>query len=167
MIELAPQPRPDHETPRSGWLGWAAAGTAFVAFAALALINSQSGLNGDPRTVNPTPGEPPYPPFLGVTNWPLVTSVTSVLLTLGFFGVVIRWSIRERRPHWALIVGIAALVAGALDPVANWATFTVFDDRTGKRLLRSSTNQSIEGSSGCGVAGSPIRSASPGTRWAR
>jgi hypothetical protein len=105
--------------------------TAFVAFAVLALINMQSGLHGDPRTFNPTPADPPYPPFLGVTDWPLVTSVTSVLLTIGFFGVVLRWSIRERRPHWALIVGIAALVAGALDPLANWATFTVFDPRVG------------------------------------
>jgi hypothetical protein len=28
-----------------------------------------------------------------------------------------------------LIVGIAAFCAGALDPQANWATFTVFDPR--------------------------------------
>ena len=123
-------PRPDHDDSA---VGSARVGgsrrTAFVAFAALALINMQSGLHGDPRTVNPTPADPPYPPFLGVTNWPLVTSVTSVLLTLGFFGVVIRWSIRQRSPHWPLIVGIAALFAGALDPLANWATFTVFDPR--------------------------------------
>ena len=46
----------------------------------------QTGLHGDPRTTNPNPGEPPYPPFLGVTNWPLVTSAMSVVLTVAFFG---------------------------------------------------------------------------------
>lgn len=111
-------------------LGWAAA-AAFLAFAVVALASMQSGLHGDLRTVNPSPGAAPYPPFLGVTNWPLVSSVSSVLLTIGFFGVVIRRSIRDRAPHWALIVGIAALFAGFLDPLANWATFTVFDPRVG------------------------------------
>jgi len=89
----------------------------------------QTGLHGDARTTNPSPGPTPYPPFLGVTNWPLVTSISSVVITIGFFGVVTSWSIRGRRPHWALIVGIAALCAGALDPLANWATFAVFDAR--------------------------------------
>jgi hypothetical protein len=129
LIELAPQPRSHHDTPRWGWLGWSVAAVTFTAFVTLALLNMHSGLHGDPRTVNRAPGEQPYLPFLGVSNWPLVTSITSALLTIVFFGVVIRWSIRERRAHWALIVGIAALVAGALDPVANWATFAVFDPR--------------------------------------
>ena len=46
----------------------------------------QSGLHGDPRATNPNPGEPPYPPFLGITDWPLVTSVMSAALTVAFFG---------------------------------------------------------------------------------
>jgi hypothetical protein len=114
---------------KAGRLGWATVGVAFIAFAAVSLINMQSGLHGDPRTVNPHPGQLPYPPFLGVSNWPLILAATSVLVTVAFFGVVITWSVRERRPHWALVVGIAALVAGALDPLANWATFAVFDPR--------------------------------------
>ena len=89
----------------------------------------QTGLHGDLRTTNPNPGEPPYPPFLGVTNWPLVTSAMSVVLTVTFFGYLASRSVRGRSPHWLLIVGIAALFAGALDPLANWATFTVFDPR--------------------------------------
>jgi hypothetical protein len=113
----------------AGRLGWTTAGAAFTAFAAVSLVNMQSGMHGDPRTVNPHPGQPPYPPFLGVANWPLILSVTSVLVTVGFFGVVIAWSVREDQPHWALVVGIAALAAGALDPLANWATFAVFDPR--------------------------------------
>src|SRR5262245_3521525 len=110
-------------------LGWVTAAVIFAAFAFTALINMQTGLHGDPRTTNPNPGKPPYPPFLGVSNWPLVTSVTSVVLTVAFFGYLGWWSIRGRRPHPLLIVGIAALFAGALDPLANWATFAVFDPR--------------------------------------
>jgi hypothetical protein len=110
-------------------IGWATAASAFVTFAIVALAAMQTGLHGHPRTLNPEPGPAPYPPFLGVTDWPLLSSVTSVLVTIGFFGVVTWWSIRDRKPHWALIVGIAALLAGALDPLANWATFTVFDPR--------------------------------------
>ena len=89
----------------------------------------ETGLHGDPRTTDPDPGMPPYPPFLGVANWPLVTSVTSVMLTIAFFGYLAWQSIRNRSTHWLLIVGIAAFFAGALDPLANWATFTVFDPR--------------------------------------
>jgi hypothetical protein len=114
---------------RLGWsnIGWATAASVFVTFAIVALATMQIGLHGDPRTLNPEPGPAPYSPFLGVTDGPLLSSVTSVLVTVGFFGVVGWWSIRDRKPHWALIVGIAALLAGALDPLANWATFTVFD----------------------------------------
>jgi hypothetical protein len=92
----------------------------------------QIGLQGDPRTTNPSPGASPYPPFLSVTNWPLVTSITSAMLTLTFFGYLVWQSIRQRSPHWLLIVGIAAFFAGALDPLANWATFTVFDPRVAR-----------------------------------
>jgi Spirocyclase AveC-like len=59
----------------------------------------------------------------------LVTSITSVVLTVAFFGDLAWQSVRQRSPHWLLIVGIAAFFAGALDPLANWATFAVFDPR--------------------------------------
>ena len=110
-------------------LGWALFGAALLVFAVVALTQMQTGLHRDPRTTNPNPGPTPYPPFLGVTNWPLVTSITSAVLTLGFFGYLWWQSIRRRSPHWLFIVGIAAFFAGALDPLANWATFTVFDSR--------------------------------------
>jgi hypothetical protein len=129
MTETASELRPADSTARSAWIGWATAASIFIAFAIVALATMQTGLHGDPRTLNPEPGDAPYPPFLGVTDWPLLSSVTSVLVTIGFFGVVTWWSIRDRKPHWALIVGIAALLAGSLDPLANWATFTVFDPR--------------------------------------
>jgi hypothetical protein len=71
----------------------------------------------------------PYPPFLGVSNWPVVTSATSVAVTLGLFAYLAWRSVAARRAHWLLIVAVAAFFAGALDPLANWATFTVFDPR--------------------------------------
>jgi hypothetical protein len=103
---------------------------AFVVFAVASLMNLQSGMHGDPRTTNPVPGARPYPPFLGVDNWPLVMSTVAVLLTIGFFGVGTWNSLRRRRVHWSLIIGVAGLIAGAVDPLANWATFTMFDPRT-------------------------------------
>src|ERR1700742_4122901 len=39
-----------------------------------------------PSDCQPHPGEPPYPPFLGVSDWQLVTSVMSAALTVAFFG---------------------------------------------------------------------------------
>ena len=72
---------------RPGSAGWATAAVVFIAFAIVALANMQTGLHGDPRTTNPEPRRyAPYPPFLGVTNWPLVTSVMSAVLTVAFFG---------------------------------------------------------------------------------
>jgi hypothetical protein len=109
--------------------GWAIAAAVLTAFAVVAIANMQTGLHGDPRTTNPEPGMAPYPPFLGVANWPLVTGITSAVLTIAFFGYLLSQSIRQRTTHWLLIVGIAAFFAGTLDPLANWATFTVFDPR--------------------------------------
>src|SRR4029450_7672466 len=109
--------------------GWAIAAAVLTAFAVVAIANMQTGLHGDPRTPNPGPGMAPYPPFLGVANWPLVTGITSAVLTIAFFGYLLSQSIRQRTTHWLLIVGIAAFFAGTLDPLANWATFTVFDPR--------------------------------------
>ena len=118
-----------HTSPTATQLGWGLFGAVLIVFAVIALTNMQTGLHGDPRSTNPDPGPAPYPPFLGVTNWPLVTGVTSAVLTLAFLGYLGWQSIRRRSPHWLLIVGIAAFFAGALDPLANWATFTVFDSR--------------------------------------
>ncbi len=42
-------------------------GAALLVFAVVALTNMQTGLHSDPRTTNPDPGLPPYPPSLGAT----------------------------------------------------------------------------------------------------
>jgi Spirocyclase AveC-like len=110
-------------------VGSGVAALALAVFAVISAANLQSGIQVDPRTTNPNPGPPPYPPFLGVDNWPAVLNAFAVLLTIGFFGAAAWMSIRDRRLHWTVIIGIAAFIAGAVDPLANWATFTVFDPR--------------------------------------
>jgi hypothetical protein len=117
-------------TGRAPLLGWALA-VGFLVFAVVALLNMQSGLHGDPRTSNPDPGPAPYPPFLGVANWPLLVSVMSAVLTVCFFGYLGWRSLRDGHAHWLVLVAIAAWCAGALDPLANWAVFAVFDPRVG------------------------------------
>jgi hypothetical protein len=114
---------------RTAQAKWAGVALLFVLFATVALASMQTGLHGDPRATNPIPGPVPYSPFLGVSNWPLVTSATSVIVTLGLFAYLTWRSLRARQAHWLLIVAVAAFFAGALDPLANWATFTVFDPR--------------------------------------
>ena len=125
----APPTAPSTPTGRRAKIGWALAAFMFAAFAVVSVANMQSGMQGDLRTTNPNPGAAPYPPFLGVGNWPVVMSALAVLLTIGFFGNAVWKSLRQRRLHWTVIIGIAAFFAGAVDPLANWATFTMFDPR--------------------------------------
>ena len=113
---------------KSGWAWWLAALT-YVAFAGVTIATMQSGLHGDPRTTNPHPGPAPYGPFLGFDRWPTVIAISSVPLTLGLAGTLIFLSVRQGRVHWSVIVAIAGLFTGALDPLANWATFAEFDPR--------------------------------------
>jgi hypothetical protein len=129
VINTAPEISSPSSARLAGSLGWATAAAVFVAFPAIAVVNMQTGLHGDPRTTSTNPAGVSYPPFLGVSNWPLATSVISVVLTVALFGYLTWRSIRQHSPHWLLIVGVAAFFAGALDPLANWATFAIFDPR--------------------------------------
>lgn len=129
VTATAPPIEPSTNEGWAGRLAWGLAGTLFVIFAVVSLTNLQSGMHGGSRTTNPHPGAAPYPPFLGVNNWPLILSCLAVVLTVGFFGAALWLSVRQRRVHWSVVVGIATFFAGAVDPLANWATFTVFDPR--------------------------------------
>jgi hypothetical protein len=111
------------------WLGWGIAGVAYAAFAAATVASMQTGLHGDPRRANPNPGSAPYPPFLGFHNWPLIISFMSIPLAVGLVGSLLWLSLRQRRVHWTVVIAFVGLLAGALDPLANWATFAVFDPR--------------------------------------
>jgi len=116
-------------TSRRSRLAWAVFGAAYALFAVGAIATMQIGLHGDPRTTNPNPGPAPYPPFLGFDNWPLVIAFTSIPLAIGLVGSLLWLSKRQGGVHWAVIIALAGLITGALDPLANWATFAVFDPR--------------------------------------
>lgn len=109
--------------------GWGLFIVAYLAFAILTVSTVQTGTHGDPRITNPTPGPAPYPPFLGFDNWPLVVSSSSIPLAIGLIGSLVWLSVRQRRVHWAVVIAFAGLITGAMDPLANWATFAIFDPR--------------------------------------
>lgn len=110
-------------------VGWGLFIVAYLAFAVLTVATVQTGTHGDPRVTNPTPGPAPYPPFLGFDNWPLVIAFSSIPMAIGLIGSLVWLSVRQRSVHWAVVIAFAGLITGALDPLANWATFAIFDPR--------------------------------------
>ena len=119
-------------TTASPWpsrVGWGLFVTGYLIFVIVTVATLQAGLHGDPRITNPNPGSAPYPPFLDFDNWPLVIGFSSIPLAIGLVAVLGWLSYRQRRVHWAVIIAFAGLITGALDPLANWATFAVFEPR--------------------------------------
>lgn len=110
-------------------VGWSLFIVAYLVFAILTIATIQSGTHGNPRITNPHPGPAPYPPFLGFDNWPLVIALSSIPMAIGLITTLVWLSLRQRRVHWTVIIAFAGLITGALDPLANWATFAVFDPR--------------------------------------
>lgn len=110
-------------------VGWGLFIIAYLVFAVVTVATIQSGTHGDPRTTNPSPGPAPYPPFLGFDNWPLVVSFSSIPMAIGLIATLVWLSVRQRKVHWTAVIAFAGLVTGALDPLANWATFAIFDPR--------------------------------------
>lgn len=110
-------------------VGWGLFVVAYLAFAVVTVATVQSGTHGDARTANPTPGAAPYPPFLGFDDWPLVVALSSIPLAIGLIATLVWLSVRRRKVHWAVVIAFAGLITGALDPLANWATFAIFDPR--------------------------------------
>ena len=120
------------ETAHSPWrarIGWGMFTASYLIFAVVTIATLQTGLHGDPIRTNPDPGPTPYPPFLGFDNWPLAVGLSSIPMAIGLIGVLAWLSWRQRRVHWAVVIAFAGLVTGALDPLANWATFAIFDPR--------------------------------------
>jgi hypothetical protein len=109
--------------------GWGLFIVLYLTFAAVAVANIQSGLHGDPTRSNPNPGPAPYTPFLGFDHWPLAVAISSIPMAIGLISVLVWLSWRQRKVHWAVIIAFAGLITGALDPLANWATFAIFDPR--------------------------------------
>ncbi|OCB30025.1 hypothetical protein A5675_04700 [Mycobacterium malmoense] len=109
--------------------GWGLFIVAYLAFAVITIATIQSGLHGDPTRTNPRPDPAPYPPFLGFDNWPLAVSVSSIPMAIGLIATLVWLSYRQRKVHWAVVIAFAGLITGALDPLANWATFAIFEPR--------------------------------------
>lgn len=116
-------------SPWPARVGWGLFIVAYLAFAIVTIVTIQSGLHGDPTRTALDPGPAPYPPFLGFDNWPLAVSISSIPMAIGLIAALVWLSWRQRRVHWAVIIAFAGLVTGALDPLANWATFAIFDPR--------------------------------------
>lgn len=116
-------------SPSRSSVGWGLFIVAYLAFAVVTVATVQSGTHGDARITNPRPGPAPYPPFLGFDNWPLVVALSSIPMAIGLIGTLVWLSVRQRRVHWAVVIAFAGLITGALDPMANWATFAIFDPR--------------------------------------
>lgn len=110
-------------------VGWGLFAVAYLVFAVATVVTMQTGLHGDPRVTNPHPGPAPYAPFLGFDNWPLAVGLSSIPMAIGLIGTLTWLSWRQRTMHWAVVIAFAGLITGALDPLANWATFAIFDPR--------------------------------------
>jgi len=116
----------------SSWptrFGWGLFIVLYLTFATVTVANIQSGLHGDPTRSNPNPGPAPYHPFLGFDHWPLAVAISSIPMAIGLISVLVWLSWRQRKVHWAVVIAFAGLITGALDPLANWATFAIFDPR--------------------------------------
>ncbi len=116
-------------SPWPARVGWGLFAVAYLVFAVATIATMQTGLHGNPRVANPDPGPAPYPPFLGFDNWPLAVGLSSIPMAIGLIGTLTWLSWRQRKVHWAVVIAFAGLITGALDPLANWATFAVFDPR--------------------------------------
>lgn len=116
-------------SPWPARVGWGIFAAAYLLFAVVTVATIESGNHGDVRTANPNPGPAPYPPFLGFDNWPLVIAFSSIPMAIGLVAALVWLSVRQRKVHWAVVIAFAGLITGALDPLANWATFAIFDPR--------------------------------------
>jgi hypothetical protein len=133
-VGLEPDPGAVNSTrsrlsPWPARFGWGLFFVAYLIFAVVTVANIQTGLHGHPSKTNPNPAAAPYPPFLGFDNWPLAVSISSIPLGIGLVATLVWLSWRQRKIHWAVIIAFAGLITGALDPLANWATFAIFDPR--------------------------------------
>lgn len=109
--------------------GWTLFGLAYLAFAVMTVTHLQTGLHGDPLRTNPDPGPAPYPPLFGFDHWPLAVSLSSIPMAVILLSALVWMSRKQGRLHWTAVIAFAGLLTGALDPLANWATFAIFDPR--------------------------------------
>lgn len=100
--------------------GWAAFVAVILVFVGFVLATMRTGVGGDPRIANPSPGPEPYDILLPDA---VPFAIMSLGQTVLLFAVLLGISWRQRRLHWAAIIAIGAVFTGLIDPLANWATF--------------------------------------------
>ncbi len=97
-----PEASPAAPPRRAARFGWTLAAVVLTAFAIVAIAeHADRPARRSPHHQSRPRRCRPIPRFSGVTNWPLVTSVTSVVLTVAFFGYLAWQSIREPQPTLA------------------------------------------------------------------
>lgn len=108
-----------------------------VGLTAIVLGTAQTGPEGDPRLTNPDPvgrvltdGVPrPAAPLWGIDNWPVVFGLSFLIVSGLVMGYLVFKSVRERKVTQGLMVFAAVTMMATLDPIANWASYTIYDPR--------------------------------------
>lgn len=110
----------ERDTTRSR-TGWVMFTVLLAAFVLVVLVNMRTGVAEDPRIANPNPG-PETLDITGVLEG-APFAIGSLAQSVVLFAVLLGISYRQRRLHWAAIIGLGAIFTGLVDPIANWATF--------------------------------------------
>jgi hypothetical protein len=100
---------------------------AFLVFVACAISVANRGVGGDSRKGNPNPGHDPIDSFLGVSEWTVPMTVLFAVSCTAILGALVVSSIRRRECHVGLLVFLSVATMPVLDPLGNWATFTVYN----------------------------------------
>ena len=108
-----------------------------AAVCAVLLGTAQTGPGGDARLTNPHPtgnvltgGYPrPARPLWGIANWPVVLGVAMLVIAVLVMAPFVVQSVRQRRVSQGLMVFGCVMMMSLLDPIANWASFTIYDPR--------------------------------------
>lgn len=108
-----------------------------AAVCAVLLGTAQTGPGGDARLTNPHPtgnvltgGYPrPARPLWGIANWPVVLGVAMLVIAVLVMAPFVVQSVRQRRVSQGLMVFGCVMMMSLLDPIANLASFTIYDPR--------------------------------------
>jgi hypothetical protein len=105
------------------------AGIIVAAATALGFILYEARTTPGPRILNPHPLANPHAPFMGVSDWPLVFEVASLILAVVIWTTAIRRSRRQRAWTPTLMMLVASTALCVLDPIMNWAPYAVYNPR--------------------------------------
>ena len=132
-------PTPSRSPQRVSTPGWIAIGLLSIAVVGMG-VSVRSGLDHDPRVRSALPAVRQgfdheiaggvgraQEPLLGVTNWPLLLQLALLALFVVLLAGAVITSVRAGRVSNSLLLVGACCALTYLDPVANWATYSVYD----------------------------------------